>query len=154
MVYAGIWLICGIIAAVIYSNKGRSGLTAFIVGFLFGPIGVILAALTPADTAAVERKAVTTGSMKKCPFCAELVRAEATVCKHCQRELPAVVAEPGVARIVPNGSGGYTCSACGGGVRADATTCKHCKKPLIVGAATYAAGKPPAPPAPPAPPMA
>lgn len=139
MVYAGIWLICGIIAAVIYSNKGRSGIAAFVVGFLFGPIGVILAALTPADKAAVERKAVATGAMKKCPFCAELIRAEATVCKHCQRELPVVVAEPGVARIVPRGNA-YVCSACNGFVRSDATFCKHCKQPLIVGAAVYAAG--------------
>lgn len=56
------------------------------------------------------------------------------------------IANPGVARIQPNGSGGYTCSACGGGIREDAKVCKHCKKPLIVGAVVYAASKPPSPP--------
>jgi len=28
-------------------------------------------------------------STKKCPHCAELVKTEATVCKHCGRDLPA-----------------------------------------------------------------
>jgi hypothetical protein len=45
--------------------------------------------------------------------------------------------QPNVARVVSNGSGGYTCSACGGGVRFEATSCKHCSKPLMTPAETY-----------------
>jgi len=30
-----------------------------------------------------------TNFLKECPFCAELIKARATVCKHCQRELAA-----------------------------------------------------------------
>ena len=29
------------------------------------------------------------GGLKKCPFCAEEIKVEAVVCKHCQRQLPA-----------------------------------------------------------------
>lgn len=28
------------------------------------------------------------GELRKCPYCAEMVRVEAKVCKHCGREIP------------------------------------------------------------------
>jgi hypothetical protein len=33
------------------------------------------------------------GDYRQCPFCAEEVRAEAVICKHCRSELPAVAKE-------------------------------------------------------------
>lgn len=35
----------------------------------------------------LEDKGISDGSMRKCPFCAEMVKAEAKVCKHCQSNL-------------------------------------------------------------------
>lgn len=150
MLYLLVWVLCGFAAAMIYSNKGRSGATAFLVGIFLGPIGVLLALLTPTDAAGVERKQLDAGQMKKCPHCAELIRAEASICRYCNREQPgagqprewqslsgggpAMAPLTEGARVVRGQiAGQFTCSACGGFVRSDATLCKHCKVPFVRG---------------------
>ena len=68
----------GVIAALIARQKGRSELRWFIVGFLFHVIGLIVLFLPPVTKA---------GITKKCPKCAEIIKAEAKVCRFCGREL-------------------------------------------------------------------
>ena len=77
------WILCGIVAAVIASSKGRSGCGWFILGALFGPFGIIFAFLASKN----EESMVQAGEMKKCPYCAELVRAEAIKCRYCGSDL-------------------------------------------------------------------
>jgi len=96
MTYIIIWLICGFICATIAGSKGRSGFGWFILGALFGPLGILMVAFMPTDIPAVEKSAVSSGASRKCPYCAELVKAEAIRCKHCSAELepieqPAIV---------------------------------------------------------------
>ena len=82
-----IWLLCGIAAASIASNKGDRGCFGFILGILLGPIGVIIALLSSPKQAKLDERALKSGKMKKCPVCAELVKAEATKCRHCGEDL-------------------------------------------------------------------
>ena len=58
MLFVGLWLICGLIAGYIYTNRGRSGLVGFLGGVIFGPIGLILALLTTPDKTAMEEKRI------------------------------------------------------------------------------------------------
>ncbi|KZF04786.1 MAG: hypothetical protein WBD41_10080 [Rhodococcus sp. (in: high G+C Gram-positive bacteria)] len=49
-IFGFIWLICGLIAGVVASNKDRSGGGFILLGFLLGPIGVLAAVLAPRGT--------------------------------------------------------------------------------------------------------
>ena len=71
------------VAAVVASNKGNSGVVWFFVGGLLGPIGLILSLIVSGDPAVVERKKIEGGGYQRCEKCAELIRSEATKCRFC-----------------------------------------------------------------------
>ena len=85
-----IWFGMGIAGGMIMSNKGRSGCGGFALGFLLGPIGLVIALVMGADHREMEKRSLRQGEMRKCPTCAELVRIEATKCRYCGSELPSV----------------------------------------------------------------
>jgi hypothetical protein len=120
-----VWLVCGAIGAVICEEKGRSALGGLLLGLLFGPLGVIVCAVMSTNQQALERMALSSGRMRKCRFCAEPVRVEATVCRHCGREIP--LAQISAVLYTDDGMLLHTCRNCG--VKHDLTrldTCPGC----------------------------
>ncbi len=87
MEFLFIWLIFGVISAVIASNKGRSGCGWFFVGVLLGPIGIILALVISKNEDRITRDVLDRGDMKACPYCQELIKTKAIKCKHCGSDI-------------------------------------------------------------------
>ena len=134
MEYVVVLVICGAITSIIAINKGKDNLQWFLIGCLLGPFGIILALVVGGDTSAVEKKQVASGEMKKCPYCAELIRAEAIKCRFCQSEVPSVLAEsedePVAAPPLQDSvSSRETCPHCGAKVLPEYNHCRSCKRP-------------------------
>jgi hypothetical protein len=86
----GLSIVMAVIPAYIAKSKGRSfGLFLF-YGLMLGPIAIIHALVMKGETGAAQGGQ---GS-KKCPYCAETIKQEAIVCKHCGRDLPPLQAAP------------------------------------------------------------
>lgn len=82
-----IWLIGGIVVALIATSKAKSGCAWFIYGFLLWPIALVHVLVSPPNQEGMERRALQSGELKKCPHCAELIRADANVCRYCGRDV-------------------------------------------------------------------
>lgn len=94
-------ILAGLVAAVIANQKGRNwafwGLASAFLPFLVIPLLFL-----PSVLAA--------GRTKKCPFCAEVIKQEASVCKHCHREQPVEMRRcPSCGKFVPDKA---YCSEC------------------------------------------
>ncbi len=87
MEFIFIWLIFGVISALIASNKGRSGCGWFIIGVLLGPLGIILALVISKNEDRTTRNVRDRRDRKACPYCKEFIKVNAVKCKHCGSDL-------------------------------------------------------------------
>lgn len=80
-------MLIGLVPAFIAKNKGRSfGLWWFYGAALF-IIALPHALMLHQSQAEKEQRRINEEGLKKCPYCAELIKYDAKVCRFCNRDL-------------------------------------------------------------------
>jgi hypothetical protein len=89
-----LWFVLAIVVGIIAGSRGRDGFGWFVLAVIISPLiaGILVLALPNPEIA--RREAEERCNSRKCPFCAELVKKEAVICKHCGNKLPPVPSAP------------------------------------------------------------
>ena len=81
-------LFSGYAGMTIWARKGGKPAGGFLVGGLFGALGVFILAAAKPKPKEMDSAARSAG-LVRCPHCAELINHQAHVCQHCQRDITA-----------------------------------------------------------------
>jgi len=86
------WLILAVVLGNIAGKKGRSFGAFFAAGLFLSPlIGFIILLAMGDNKEALDKQKSSSGIFKKCPYCANEIKREATICQFCNKEVPTFI---------------------------------------------------------------
>jgi hypothetical protein len=77
----------GVVTALIANSKGRDPIGWGLYGALLFIVALPHILIISPNRERMEQDQLASGGSKKCPFCAEIIKAEASVCRFCGRSL-------------------------------------------------------------------
>jgi predicted amidophosphoribosyltransferase len=128
------WIACGVAARMLAITRNRSTRIWAALGLLFGPATLVVLGFLPVLGVGEEEFALFKAPQKlrKCPNCAEPIKAEAAVCRHCGRDVVTEsVVKNNLAKPIPEPTARY-CNECGADAPLSATACPVCLRDLPV----------------------
>lgn len=83
--FVGLWAICLLVVPLIAVKKNKGGIFWFFLALLFGPFSLLMIAAASSEPPDTSHGG---GFIRKCPFCAEGIKKDAVICRHCGKDLP------------------------------------------------------------------
>jgi hypothetical protein len=98
-------ILIGLIPAAVAASKGRNFMAWWFYGAAMWIVAMPWSLMLKPDRRAIEARELSGGDTRKCPHCAEIIKAEAKVCRFCGRDVEPIAsatAHSAAPRIEPS----------------------------------------------------